>query len=199
MNPMIILPGVLVRDSAGNILDASSTVTLIRSEDKGNILIDTGEPSRRLELLSALKKKAGMVPADINFLVVTHSHIDHVGNNELFVNANILAHKTDFLGRGGKCFGITLIKEGYVISEQPRAYVIETPGHTRGSISVIVESDKIYAITGDALPIEDNYKQWVPPGINIDPALAIKSMERIVKIADVIIPGHDNMFEINRS
>jgi glyoxylase-like metal-dependent hydrolase (beta-lactamase superfamily II) len=62
---------------------------------------------------------------------------------------------------------------------------------------VIVEADYVFAITGDALPIEDNYREWVPPGINIDPELAIRSMERIVKIADYVIPGHDKSFKID--
>jgi glyoxylase-like metal-dependent hydrolase (beta-lactamase superfamily II) len=196
MKPVVILEGMLVRDLAGNILDASSTVTLIDTADRGFILIDTGEPGRRGELISALEKnnvKAG----DIHYLVNTHSHHDHKGNNSLFANAVQLIHPADSYRNEAEGKKLKFVEEGFELSARPRSYVMETPGHTRGSITIIVECPEVYAVTGDALPLEDNYKQWVPPGINIDPALALKSMERIVKTARCIIPGHDKMFEID--
>jgi glyoxylase-like metal-dependent hydrolase (beta-lactamase superfamily II) len=42
----------------------------------------------------------------------------------------------------------------------------------------------------------DNYLKWVPPGINIDPELALNSMRKIVDWADVVVPGHDKPFRI---
>lgn len=198
MNPRIILPGILIRDLGGAILEASSSVVLLQTEDKGNILIDTGEYARRAELISALKTEAGLDPEDISFLVNTHSHPDHTGNNEIFDKAMWLIHPKEFGGLINNKTGVVSINEGYEISSQPRAHIIETPGHTWWSISIIVETDHVYAITGDALPIEDNYLQWVPPGINIDPGLALKSMERIVETADYVLPGHDKMFKIDK-
>ena len=196
MKPLIALPGVLVRDRFGAILDASSTVTLIKTEDAGNILIDSGERSRRDELLAGLRNVGGLSPGDIDVLVNTHGHGDHTGSNELFVKAQWLAHEEEFIVKSKKALDFKNVKEGHVLAKTPRTYIIETPGHTAGSITVIVEAESVYAITGDALPIEDNYREWVPPGINIDPGLAIRSMERIVDIADYVIPGHDAMFKI---
>jgi glyoxylase-like metal-dependent hydrolase (beta-lactamase superfamily II) len=197
MIPQVILPGILIRDLGGNIRDASSSVTLISSEDKGNILIDTGERSRRPDLISALKSKAGIEPPDINLIINTHIHHDHTGNNRIFENAEVFVHPAEFGGMDESRFDFTPIKEGIEVAASPRVYIIETPGHTEGSITIIVEADKIYAVTGDALPLRDNYTEWVPPGINIDPALALKSMDLIVKIADIVIPGHGNLFNID--
>ena len=66
MIPIIVLPGILVRDRFGAILDASSTVTLIKSEDAGNILVDTGERSRRDKLLKGLREIGGIEPRDVD-------------------------------------------------------------------------------------------------------------------------------------
>jgi glyoxylase-like metal-dependent hydrolase (beta-lactamase superfamily II) len=191
-----MLPGILVRDWAGMILEASSTVTLIQTFDKKYILVDTSDRSRQKELISALKDKADIEPADIDYLVSTHRHPDHIGNNDLFKNAKWYAHPAEYSFPSKNRPNPEPAKEGYALARNPRVYIIETPGHTLGSITVIVESDDIYAITGDALPLEDNYHQWVPPGININPFIALKSMERIVKLADYVIPGHDRMFKI---
>ena len=73
--------------------------------------------------------------------------------------------------------------------------VLETPGHTLGSITVLTDTDEgVVAIAGDAIPTKENYTKWVPPGINYDPELALHSMKRIVDRADIIVPGHGAIF-----
>ena len=71
----VIKPGILVRDRFGNILDARSTVTLIKGEGS-NIIVDTGLGNERSAVLEGLNKQ-NLVPADIDFLVNTHRHPDH--------------------------------------------------------------------------------------------------------------------------
>jgi len=196
--PLVVLPGVLVRDRFGAILDASSTVTLVKTGDSGNILIDSGERSRREELLDGLLTIGRLEPEDIHILINTHGHADHTGSNELFTRAKWIAHEDEFIVKSKKTSKFRKASEGCVLSNSPRTYIIGTPGHTAGSITVIVEAEDVYAVTGDALPIRDNYRNWVPPGINIDPELALRSMAHIVEIADFIIPGHDEGFRINK-
>ena len=195
--PLIVLEGILVRDRFGAILDASSTVTLIRTEDSGNILVDTGEFSRQKDLIHGLKSIGRLEPEDIDKVVFTHGHGDHMGNNKLFLNAEFYYHPDEHIISRHKARGSHEVSEGFILANKPRVYVIETPGHTRGCITVIINYDDVFAAAGDALPIEDNYRQWVPPGINIDPELAIRSMERIVDAADYVIPGHGRMFKID--
>ena len=76
--------------------------------------------------------------------------------------------------------------------------MVHTPGHTPGSISVFVEAGLRYAIAGDALPTHENYLNWVPPGLNCDPDLALASMKEIVAFADIVVPGHGAPFRIDR-
>jgi len=51
----------------------------------------------------------------------------------------------------------------------------------------------INGATGIYLPTFDNFHRMVPPGINYDPRLALRSMKRIISSADVVIPGHDDV------
>jgi N-acyl homoserine lactone hydrolase len=51
-------------------------------------------------------------------------------------------------------------------------------------------------IAGDALPTFSNYLKGVPPAQHVDRNLACMSMNRILKIADVVIPGHDLPFSV---
>lgn len=188
----IIKPGVLVRNNLGMILHASSTVTLV-SIPKHNIIVDSGIPGEGESIIKGLSAH-GLSQNDINIVINTHLHGDHISNNALFENARFIAHVKELPAR---LPNVLVIEGEYELSDNIR--LIETPGHTPGSISVVVknaENSKTYVIAGDALPIKDNYVQWVPPGINYNPKIALASMKRIVELADFVIPGHDDMFEI---
>ena len=187
---VVILPGVLVRTETGIILDARSSVTLIRSEGL-NILADTSLGVNRAILLQALQAQ-NLTPENINIIVNTHCHRDHVGNNEIFPQARIYAHqaciqKHNFIKINSFPYSLTREIE-----------IWETPGHSWDSITILVKLDKVYAITGDAIPLKGNYENWIPPVIHVDAARAIESMKRIAEIADIIIPGHDSPFPIKK-
>lgn len=195
----VLKPGLLVRDRFGAILDARSTVTLIIDQANGqNILVDSGLASEKDELLSALSDN-NLKPIDIHILINTHAHPDHTGNNDLFP-------KAQFIGHRGEYWGVIAQDDCKIIIRDTELAqglrVLETPGHTKGSITLLVTglipgtSRTSIAITGDALPILDNYLKWVPPGINYDPEIAMCSMQNITNSADIIIPGHDKAFRI---
>ncbi|WP_292478452.1 hypothetical protein [Methanothrix sp.] len=48
-------------------------------------------------------------------------------------------------------------------------------------------------IAGDALPTLGNFKED-PPALHYDRLLAVASMDKIIAIADMVIPGHDRPF-----
>jgi glyoxylase-like metal-dependent hydrolase (beta-lactamase superfamily II) len=167
---------------------------LVQSENH-NIIVDTGKPEDKDLILDTLKHY-GLRTVSIDVLVNTHLHNDHCGNNYIFKNADHFANPEE---AGFDKNTIIPVHEGYKIDDY--VTIIETPGHTKGSISVVVkvqEENRTYVLSGDALPIHDNYLKWVPPGINFDPEISLKSMQRIVDIADIIIPGHDRAFELEK-
>jgi glyoxylase-like metal-dependent hydrolase (beta-lactamase superfamily II) len=171
----LLKPGRVLRDESGKILDARSSVTLVIQESK-KIVVDTGLFGEERIIIDALARLE-LRPEDIDAVVNTHSHPDHCGNNHIFVESEILDPK-----------------EGEIIT--PGLWIMETPGHSRDSISVVVEASKIVIVAGDALPTFDNFLKNVPPALHIDKDLAISSMERITSHAEVVVPGHDRPFSI---
>jgi glyoxylase-like metal-dependent hydrolase (beta-lactamase superfamily II) len=115
--------------------------------------------------------------------------MDHIGCNDVFSEARLVAHPLEDPPIG------TLKVDG-PMKILPGVELIPTPGHSRGSLSVLVEAEKRYAIVGDAIPTRSNFEQRVPPFINFDRALAVRSMEMILDWAEVIVPGHDSPFEV---
>jgi len=175
----ILAVGSLVR--AGNeIKEAHSTSTLIRTPEM-TIIADTSSAYLRPAVRSSLKALK-VLPEDVDAVVLTHAHRDHTENADLFKKAEIFVRQEEAFEGGTKvtkdielCKGVRLV---------------HTPGHTHGSMSVFVDSDRRYAIAGDAVPLEDNYRKMVPPAHNIDEAAAMESIKSITDYADAVIPGH---------
>ncbi|MDY0411869.1 MBL fold metallo-hydrolase [Methanothrix soehngenii] len=188
MLPRVFLlkSGSIERDQAGNILDARSSVTLIKTE-RGWIIVDTGQVGDEEEILKALVD-LGLEKSDIDIIVNTHSHPDHCANNRLFSQAKTIYPK-----------------DGELIAPGVRALV--TPGHSPDSISVVVDAtiqqgdemaptSRRVVIAGDALPTLGNFQKRVPPAVHYDRALAVASMNKIIEMADIVIPGHDRPFSL---
>lgn len=178
----ILAVGNLERDDDGNILQAHSTSTLIRSGDR-LIVVDTSSKYLRPALKNSFRE-LGVFMKDVDTVILTHSHSDHTENLDLFPNAKVYLHA------GGEevPFKHETVTEDIEIAEGVR--LVHTPGHTPDSMSVFVKADRNYAVAGDAVPLEDNIRKKVPPRLNYDPDLAMQSIKSIVRFADVIVPGH---------
>ncbi|MFZ5354356.1 MAG: MBL fold metallo-hydrolase [Bacillota bacterium] len=143
-----------------------------------NILVDTGMPGSFDRIMDAMKL-SGIEPPEISLIVITHNHLDHVGELyrlKQFTGAEVLIHKseaealekgistdvkpTGFFGklllRLVKDQKITGVKADILLEEEMslKEYgidgkIIHTPGHTPGSISVILDSGEM--IVGDLL------------------------------------------------
>jgi glyoxylase-like metal-dependent hydrolase (beta-lactamase superfamily II) len=186
----VIKSGFLVRTETGVILDARSTVALIQTA-KNTILVDTSLRKDRDLLLDGLKNES-LTPADINIIIITHCHKDHTGNCEIFPSARIYVHHLCSL-KGD----VIRIKE-FPYFLEPNIEIIETPGHSWDSLTVLVKRDVTYAITGDAIPLKSNYENWIPPVVHVDAQRALESMKQITERADIIIPGHDEAFTLKK-
>lgn len=184
----VIRTGFIVRQG-DRIMDASSSVALVESEGV-RIVVDTGSP-RDIDALPSLFENAGAPPGSVDYVVNTHLHVDHIGCNDLFENARFVAHEME-----DPPVGTIKLKKGMDLARGVR--LVPTPGHTRGSISVLVAGARKWALAGDAIPTRDNYEKHVPPFINIDPRLAIESMDAILDWAEMVVPGHDSPFEVVR-
>jgi glyoxylase-like metal-dependent hydrolase (beta-lactamase superfamily II) len=198
----ILQEGWLKRAEDGTILNAHSTVTLIRSQ-RELILVDSGAPGAAPKICSAMNS-LGIAPDEITLVINTHGHADHVGANRLFTRARFLAHtaETDMVAKfpdGAKYY---LVSAAQKIDSWVE--IFETPGHTPGSLSVLVKKasapfgarNEAVVIAGDALPLMANYLKNVPPTLHWDAGISRQSIARVLTLADWVIPGHDHPFRV---
>lgn len=126
-----------------------------------NILVDTGTGYYNDYLFSKLREN-GVEPDDIEMVVNTHCHYDHIGGNQFFPNAKIAIHKHDALSvknkdtlgtsmsvfdNPGNCRVDIELEDGDDIAD---FNVIHTPGHTKGGICLwdgenLISGDTIFA------------------------------------------------------
>jgi len=176
---------------------ASSTVVLIR--DGGlNIVVDPGMDRERL--LDALKNEE-LTPDKINYVILTHYHLDHTLLAGIFEKAKIL-DSGDIYSFDGK------IKEHDGKVPGTDIEIIETPGHEIWHCSVLVQTEEFgkVAIVGDVFWWGDDEEQKTRKEnlINLkDPYVKnmeqlVASRKKILEIADYIIPGHGKMFKIEK-
>jgi len=169
---------------------ASPTTTLIKDSGK-LIIVDPG--ANKQKLLKALRKE-NLKPKDIDFIILTHYHPDHVLNIRLFPDKDILDGTTVY--RDDEEFEITKKMIGNNIK------IIPTPGHAFEHISLIVNtSNGKICIAGDLWWWEDG-KQKINNLLNTkdvfvkDKKALLNSRKKILKIADYIIPGHGKIFKV---
>ena len=77
--------------------------------------------------------------------------------------------------------------------------VIETLGHTPGSISVLAETAKgLVACIGDAAIVKEDFLELRAPSVvtkNIAPEVSIESLKKVADLKPMlVIPGHDAPF-----
>ena len=87
------------------------------------------------------------------------------------------------------------VSEGDTIVEG--VSIIETPGHTKGHMSILVEiNGENVIIAGDALPESGSIARGLPYNVFWDVSDAHESVEKMVAASNVFYPGHDRPFRV---
>ncbi len=174
------------------------------------IVIDPGDNIDRI--LAILEKHSLKVKA----IVITHAHIDHIGgaaklkaatgNPPVYMNRNdqeLYDHldvQAGWLGMDtpGKTEIDLEAKEGETLAlGEASFHVIETPGHTQGSISLwIPEENKL--IAGDTLFRDSIGRTDLPGGDGRQILRSIHSKLLILPEDATVIPGHGPNTTIGR-
>ncbi len=161
---------------------------------------------------AAAIRAAGAEPAQLAKVILTHLHWDHCYNLELFPEARFWVQGEEVQTALNPLPTQRLPYELGIPDRQPpwravfdRLHVIRgeadiapgvrlvpLPGHTPGLQGVLVDTGRgNYLIASDALPLAENLSDMIPPGIHVNVAACFESLDRMRKIADVVLPSHD--------
>ncbi|XP_008286002.1 metallo-beta-lactamase domain-containing protein 1 [Stegastes partitus] len=172
---------------------ADGTISLITGPR--TILVDTGGPWDRDFLLKSLKDR-GLEPRDINVVVGTHGHSDHIGNLNLFPAAVMIV---GYDISEGDTYRPNKLAEGQMYSIDEHVSVVPTPGHTGQDVSVQVKgtSAGIVLVAGDLFESCSDEDSW--RDLSTDTAVQEVNRQEALCNADIIIPGHGLPFRVLRN
>ena len=168
INNVYCIAGMMA-DSNSYLIDNSDS-----DSDFDHILVDTGIGGSK-DYLSSQLSEIGLSLEDIDLVVNTHCHYDHVGGNCLFPNAKVA------IGEIRRDVDIRL-KEGDRIADFE---VLETPGHTAGGISLF---DGSILISGDTIFSHGGVGR-MDIGGNMEDMKS--SLDKLSKLdVEYLLPGH---------
>jgi len=196
---------------------AHATCTLIRS-GKQTLLVDPGLPAAALA--ARLYERTGLRPEQINTVFLTNFRPAHRAGLGLFTKARILIHEVEqqavraHLERMFEEAPEADIDRGYIrqdlqlisslsaaddrVADQLDLFPL--PGYTPGNCGLLLKLPTASVLlAGDAAPTQDHFLagQVLPDAYDIEGAQ--ESLREVYEIADLIIPGHDNLFVNPRS
>lgn len=182
------------RPAGGGNLLANCTCTLVKGPK--NLIVDTMTPWDGQRLMDAVVGH-GLRPRDVHYVVSTHGHSDHTGNNNMFLSARHVVGRC--VSRGHvyyDCDALFDARGVYQIDEN--VSIVSTPGHTLTDVSVIVRTAArgVYGIVGDLFEREDDVHDesvWLDAGSEC-PDSQRKHRKYIMERVDWIVPGHGPMF-----
>jgi glyoxylase-like metal-dependent hydrolase (beta-lactamase superfamily II) len=217
----IISIGTLSRNRLWGESDAvrtpHATTTLIRS-GKRSILVDPGLPAQ--VLAARLYERTGLRPEQVDTVFLTNFRPAHRAGLPLFPHAKMLIHELE--QQANRQHLERLVQDappedidrkilrqelGLLNSLTPAddkvadlLDLFPLPGYTPGACGLLIKfPTSTIILAGDAVPTQDHFLagQVLPDAYDIEQAQ--ESMREVYEIADLIIPGHDNLFVNPRS
>ncbi|MFJ6425882.1 MULTISPECIES: MBL fold metallo-hydrolase [Streptomyces] len=162
----------------------AATVSYITEGDR-HVIFDPGMVAHVGAILDPLAA-LGLGPDDVTDVVLSHHHPDNTLNAGLFPRARVHDHRVEYAGDGWT----NRDAEGHELT--PSLRLIRTPGHSAEDITLLAgTAEGVVAFAGDlwwhaAGPAEDP----VAP----DRALLRASRQRVLAVADLVVPGHGAPF-----
>jgi metallo-beta-lactamase class B len=174
------------------------------------VLIDTGSGRSIQELIENIRA-AGVDPADVKTVILTHNHIDHVGGapylRERF-GARLVMHELDAralrsgdgLATAAEMYGVSLPPTPVDVTFSEDEYrltvgndvviLLHTPGHTPGSISPYID------LAGRRILFAQDVHGPFMAAFDSDIEQWRTSMERLIELApDILCEGHFGIYE----
>jgi len=194
------------------LIDGTMAHAYVFDSDEGQILFDTGTKGSGRKIVEYFKRNGGK-PA---YVLLTHYHMDHIGGLPLirsefkptiFINSKDMKVVTGEISMPRPPNRLVSMMMGHSkvtpVSEVndlgslniSGIKVIETPGHTPGSTSYAIESQKAIVV-GDAL-VNSRGHAKVSKAFSLDFATATRSLDMLKKMKGYkALPGHGNPLDL---
>ena len=201
---------------------SAADYTRIVKGSKTEELIANGETFKDVQDVTGFEDGLaawGLKPADIDYIIMTHLHRDHVMNTVKCKNAKIVVQEAEWKDA---MHPHPLMKWGFAprsfydqlqfefvkgdVEFMPGIRLIHTPGHTAGGQAVAVQTSKgWYAITGSCV-VNDNFyppesvkkatgHPIIPVAVHSDSFAAYESGLKLLHMfGDKILPSHEQSF-----
>lgn len=195
----------------GMVFSLGSTNTVLIRDNGLNIVFDPG--ILQLGRYGTLKQRLAefnLEPDDIDMVINSHCHYDHVESNYLFKGKPLVIHEKEieytvrlYWPEWRKAFidimEVNAISGDKQVTENVK--MIETVGHMPGSITALVDTnDGVVALVGDAVIVKEDLLELKPPTVvtlNTEADIAVESLRRIKELNPaLVIPGHDAPFTL---
>jgi glyoxylase-like metal-dependent hydrolase (beta-lactamase superfamily II) len=168
-------------------------------------LCDFLKPSQtRADVIDKQLEKLGYAIDDVKLVITSHSHLDHIGNIEMFPKAIHVIQKKELyqawwpekFQRGGahvmadyddaRDFNYLELNGDYDLFGDGSVVVLSTPGHTLGhqSLKVKLPETGTVILSGDAIWMEENLEGY-PAGLNYSVLDYTNSVNRLKMMADI--------------
>jgi len=215
----IPVPFFLIQHPKGNLLFDTGNAAQVAVDPRGHwgSAVDTYQPVMSadqycVEQLATI----GIKPEDIEYIVLSHLHLDHAGGVKDFPQAKILvqrsemscAYTCDFYQKASYIrpdfdhplnyrFLNAWRDDKYDVFGDGRVIIWFTPGHTPGHQSLLLnlETAGTVLLTADACYNEELLDGGLLPGLMWSCEETVRSIERIRYARDVlnaqVITGHD--------
>jgi len=167
---------------------------------------------KREEEVGPQLEKLGIKIDDITSVILTHLHLDHIDGLKYFPNTRILVNKYEWDKPFGDLpklypswFKPTLVElnerfevfdKGFYLTREKDIILVETPGHTYGHCSVVVDCDEACIFfAADICYSQDQLVNERYSGTNAKHVLAqntygkVKAFSKARKV--IFIPSHD--------
>lgn len=208
--------GLIVFDTGNNVAISDGADHCKKYWAPGNC--DFLKPSQtRADVIDAQLKTLGYDASKVKVVVSSHSHLDHIGNIEMFPNAIHVLQKKElyqawfpekFQGRtspgtfvmadidNAREFNYLELEGDYDLFGDGSVMILSTPGHTLGhqSMKVKLGSGKTIIMSQDAIWMQENLDGY-PAGLNYSVMDYTKSVNRLKFMRDLegaeIFMAHD--------
>lgn len=204
----VVIPHVmlLLQGSVNVLVDTSfGSATEIAAAYPQDLWRDSSEEP--LQLLSQFD----LAPGDIDLVIHTHLHYDHVGNNHLFESATKLAQKHEL--EYAEHPSVPIMEKEYFVESHgfpsqfdrsaisavegdqtvmPGLDLLSLPGHTPGSQGLLIETASgALCYPGDLVMVTENMSEETPVGLHTDLQECENSRKKVIALDARVIPSHD--------